>query len=161
MKGLILGSKYAADKMKNSGGHIINFASMAGLAPVQGLSVYTASKFGVRGFSLALAQELKSKNIAVSVVCPDATDTNMLDEQMNVAAAALTFSGKILTIKEVWEEVYNAIIVKKHIELWVPQSRGIQAYLGATFPKAANLLTGLLTKKGLKNQAKFKSKRNK
>jgi 3-oxoacyl-[acyl-carrier protein] reductase len=163
LKGTMYGCKIIGEKMMQQGnGHIINFASLAGIAPVQGLSVYTASKFGVRGFSLALAQELKPKNIMVSVVAPDATDTHMLDDQMNSPAAALTFSGgKILTVEDIWKEVYKEVIVGKTIELWIPFNRGAQAYLGATFPNAAGWLTQLLTQKGLKGQAAFRSKRAK
>jgi 3-oxoacyl-[acyl-carrier protein] reductase len=157
------GCKIIGEKMlKQGNGHIINFASLAGIAPVQGLSVYTASKFGVRGFSLALAQEWQSKNILVSVIAPDATDTNMLDEQMNKPAAALTFSGNsILTVNDIWEVVLKEVIQGKAIELWIPFNRGLQAYLGATFPKAAGWLTQLLTKKGLKGQESFRAKRGK
>lgn len=162
LKGTMFGCKFAAEKMANKGGHIINFASMAGIAPVQGLSTYVASKFGVRGFSLAIAQELKKQNIVVSVIAPDATDTNMLDDQMNSKAAALTFSGdKILTTQDVWNEVYEAVIIGKKAELWIPFSRGMQAYLGATFPKAAGWLTNILSKKGLKAQKEFRENRNK
>lgn len=163
LKGTMYGCKIIGEKMLQQGnGHIINFASLAGIAPVQGLSIYTASKFGVRGFSLALAQELQAKNVMVSVIAPDATDTNMLDQQMNEAAAALTFSGNtILTVNDIWEVVFKEVIVGKAIELWIPFNRGLQAYLGATFPKAAGWLTQLLTKKGLKGQEIFRSKRAK
>jgi 3-oxoacyl-[acyl-carrier protein] reductase len=45
------GCKIIGEKMMQQGnGHIINFASLAGIAPVQGLSIYTASKFGSEDF---------------------------------------------------------------------------------------------------------------
>ena len=53
-------------------GHIVNVASMAAFAPVPGLSLYSASKYAVRAFSLAAAIELREHGVAVTVVCPDA-----------------------------------------------------------------------------------------
>lgn len=55
---------------------IINIASAAGKQAYGDLSVYCATKFGVRGFSQALAQELP-KNIRVYSVNPGMTATKM------------------------------------------------------------------------------------
>ncbi|MDF1664971.1 MAG: SDR family oxidoreductase, partial [Planctomycetota bacterium] len=94
VKGVILGTHKAAKIMKAQGfGHIINIASMAALAPIPGLSLYSASKYAVRSFSLAAAQELRAHGVYVSVLCPDAVQTPMLDKQKNDARAAMTFSG--------------------------------------------------------------------
>ena len=58
-KGTILGTTLIGRAMKNQGfGHILNISSLAGLAPVSGLSLYAASKFAVRGFSLSVAATL-------------------------------------------------------------------------------------------------------
>src|SRR5262249_25972600 len=64
VKGVVLGTRAAARRMiPAGGGHIINIGSLASLAPVPGLSLYSASKFAVRGFSLAAATELSSYGI--------------------------------------------------------------------------------------------------
>ncbi len=55
--------------------HIINVASFCGLAPIFGVSVYSAFKHPVRGFSLAVAEELRPHGVAVTVVCPDTVKT--------------------------------------------------------------------------------------
>ena len=90
------------------------YSSMASLAPVSGIGIYSASKFGVRGFSLAMAQEISEDGITVSVVAPDAVDTRMLDHQMNSEAAALTFSGsKILTADDVARVIFKEVIKGK------------------------------------------------
>ncbi len=54
---------------------IINIGSGAGITAYAGLSPYSATKFGVRGFTQALAQELD--DIAVYVVNPGLTATAM------------------------------------------------------------------------------------
>lgn len=161
LKGVIYGTKFTAEIMRrHRGGHIINISSMASLAPVSGIGIYTASKFGVRGFSLAMAQELKADGIKVSVVAPDAVDTHMLDDQMNSEAAALTFSGsRILTTKDVSAVILKEVVRGGKTEVWIPMSRGVQAYLGATFPGIAALLTRTLRKKGLKQQEVFRRNR--
>jgi short-subunit dehydrogenase len=51
-------------------GHLAFVSSLAGKVPSPGLSIYCASKFGLRGFALALATELTSSGVGVSVVCP-------------------------------------------------------------------------------------------
>lgn len=54
---------------------IINISSGAGKGAYSGLSVYCAAKFGVRGFTQAIAQELR--NIRVYSVNPGTTATRM------------------------------------------------------------------------------------
>jgi len=56
-------------------GSIVNFSSALGLFGLAGYTAYSASKFGVVGFSDALRRELLSKRISVHVVCPPDVDT--------------------------------------------------------------------------------------
>ncbi|HKJ66540.1 MAG TPA: SDR family oxidoreductase, partial [bacterium] len=63
--------------MKESGGHIVNISSIAGILGLYGFSVYSSAKFGVMGLSESLRNELKPHNIYVSVLCPPDTDTPM------------------------------------------------------------------------------------
>ena len=78
--GVIRGCRLVADSMIRRGhGHIINIASFAGRVTAPGLSLYNAAKFGVVGFSEALAAELILKNVRVSVVLPSFTDTGLID----------------------------------------------------------------------------------
>ncbi len=59
-------------------GHIINIASIAGKVGSANLAVYCASKFGVVGFTQALAEEVRQHGIRVSLICPGSTDTSFL-----------------------------------------------------------------------------------
>jgi len=93
-KGVAFGSRAAARRMVAQGhGHIVNIASIAALMPVPGLAYYSASKFAVRALSIAMAEELKPKNVYVTAVCPDPVQTPMLDLQKDYEAASLTFSA--------------------------------------------------------------------
>ncbi|GAB5519446.1 MAG: SDR family NAD(P)-dependent oxidoreductase [Rhodothermales bacterium] len=58
------------------GGHIINIASVAGLVGNANISIYNATKFGVRGFSEALMKELRGDGIKVTCVYPGSIETN-------------------------------------------------------------------------------------
>lgn len=61
---------------KNDRGVIINIASGLGKSGIGGYGVYSATKFGVRGFTQALADELP-RGIMTYVVNPSMTATNM------------------------------------------------------------------------------------
>lgn len=51
-------------------GHIVFVGSLSGLAPTPNTRLYNASKFGLRGFSLALRQDVAEHGIGVSIVEP-------------------------------------------------------------------------------------------
>jgi 3-dehydrosphinganine reductase len=67
--------------MKGRGGIIVNVSSVAGLVGVFGYTDYSASKFGLIGFSEALRSELKPLGIKVQVLCPPDTDTPCLERE--------------------------------------------------------------------------------
>lgn len=58
-------------------GVIINLSSEAGLTGYSEMAAYCATKFGIRGFSEALDEELCSKGVKVYVVCPGAVRTDL------------------------------------------------------------------------------------
>ena len=51
-------------------GHLLFMSSLSGRAAAPGSSVYSATKFGLRGFALALREDLAPKGVGVSVVLP-------------------------------------------------------------------------------------------
>lgn len=56
--------------VKRGYGHIVLIDSQAGKFASHQASLYNATKFGLRGFGLALHQDLAIKNVGVSVICP-------------------------------------------------------------------------------------------
>jgi NAD(P)-dependent dehydrogenase (short-subunit alcohol dehydrogenase family) len=60
-------------------GHIVNTSSIAGLIPSPGSVAYTACKFAVAGLSQALRVEAELYGIRVSVLCPGAVRTPILE----------------------------------------------------------------------------------
>ncbi len=51
-------------------GHVVFMSSLQGRAPTVGASTYVATKFGLRGFALALREDLRKQNVGVSVILP-------------------------------------------------------------------------------------------
>lgn len=62
------------------GGQLVNTASMAGLVGLPQISAYCASKAAVVGLSEALAIELGAHNIQVTLVCPGAVRTRIVED---------------------------------------------------------------------------------
>jgi NAD(P)-dependent dehydrogenase (short-subunit alcohol dehydrogenase family) len=67
-------------------GHIINIASIAGLAGAVGWAVYAASKSAVIALSDIMAQDVKSLGIHVTAVAPGAFRTQFLSQESLVLA---------------------------------------------------------------------------
>jgi len=80
LKGLYFTSQAVANVMKKQGGgKIINIASIDGLVPEPGVSVYSISKAGVRMITRTFAVELAPFNIQVNTIAPGAISTKLLD----------------------------------------------------------------------------------
>ncbi len=76
LRGVFLCSRAVLKGMYARGsGTIINIASIAGKVGTANRAAYCASKFGVLGFSEALAQEARRHNVRVSVICPGSVRT--------------------------------------------------------------------------------------
>jgi 3-oxoacyl-[acyl-carrier protein] reductase len=160
VKGTALGVRAAAARMVRRGaGHIINFGSLASLAPVPGISLYSASKFAVRGLSLAAATELRPRGVAVSLVMPDAVQTPMLDLQLDYEEAAVTFSGdRALTVEDIGRLILDKVLPERPLEVTIPLGRGALARLANAAPEASAILAPILTKRGRERQAKMRGR---
>jgi NAD(P)-dependent dehydrogenase (short-subunit alcohol dehydrogenase family) len=81
IRGVVHGVHAAYPQMiSQGGGHIVNTASMGGLMAGGLLTSYVMTKHAVVGLSLALRTEAASRNVGVTVVCPAAVDTPILDK---------------------------------------------------------------------------------
>ena len=76
--GVFLATKAVLPSMKRQGGGVIvNVSSGAGKYGFPFLTAYCASKFGLNGFTEALAREVAGDGIRVYAVCPGGVDTKM------------------------------------------------------------------------------------
>ncbi len=159
-KGAIHGTHAAFRVMRNQSdengrGHIINLASMAGIAPVPGMSIYSASKFALRGYSLTIAHELKQYGISMTVICPSGADTPMVEPYKHKPQAALIFIAPLLTIDQVVHVIVNRALVKRPMEIALPRPRALLAKFAGSFPSVAAILAGSMTRTGLRNQSRL------
>jgi NAD(P)-dependent dehydrogenase (short-subunit alcohol dehydrogenase family) len=58
-------------------GHIVNVASMGGIAALGAVGLYSTTKFAVVGLSESLRTDLIGRNIGVSVYCPGTVKSNI------------------------------------------------------------------------------------
>ncbi|HMJ10287.1 MAG TPA: SDR family oxidoreductase [Polyangiaceae bacterium] len=157
-KGVMYATRAQAQVMLRQGsGHIVNIASLAGISHVPGMAAYCASKHAVRAFSLATAHELAPHGVRVSVICPDAVETPMLEQQTHHPEAAMTFAGgRGLTLDEI-ERVISTALETHPLEVIVPvprSGRGVLAKISNLFPGFSKLGLKHVQKRGLAVQAK-------
>jgi 3-oxoacyl-[acyl-carrier protein] reductase len=68
---------FAPMMIKAYAGHIVNISSLAGKNALPNGAAYAASKWGLNGLTYSVAEELRSHNIRVSVICPGSTETGL------------------------------------------------------------------------------------
>ncbi len=82
-------SAFAADMQGRGHGHIVNNASIVGLASgVAGMGPYTAAKAAVVAMSEILRLEMAPHNVGVSVLCPGPVATNFTQTTARESNAA-------------------------------------------------------------------------
>jgi NADP-dependent 3-hydroxy acid dehydrogenase YdfG len=85
-------------------GTIVNICSLAGLTGKAGEAAYAAAKFGVRGFSQSLFEEVREHGIKVSTICPGYVDTALIPPNRRVDRS------KMLSPEDVAEAVYEVVV---------------------------------------------------
>lgn len=66
--------------LKASGGSIINISSIEATRHSKFSALYTATKSGLRDFSLSLFEEVRKSGVRVTSINPDITDTNFFEK---------------------------------------------------------------------------------
>jgi NAD(P)-dependent dehydrogenase (short-subunit alcohol dehydrogenase family) len=119
LKGVLYGAQAAYPYLKASGpgSALVNISSAAGIAGSAGMSVYCATKFGVRAVTESLDAEWAPDGITVASVCPSFIDTPLLNgtgnrksnEQIRdrVRAAGLEITPVEDVAKAVWDAVHG------------------------------------------------------
>jgi short-subunit dehydrogenase len=67
---IVMAHAMAPTMAGRGGGHLLFVSSLSGKAATPESTMYNATKFGLRGFALALRAELRDRNVGVSVICP-------------------------------------------------------------------------------------------
>ncbi|WP_435320440.1 SDR family NAD(P)-dependent oxidoreductase [Haloarchaeobius sp. TZWSO28] len=80
LTGVMHGTKAALPHLRDSGGCIVNVASIYGLVGGHGAASYSAAKGGVVNFTQQVAIDYARDGIRVNSVCPGFVDTPMTDD---------------------------------------------------------------------------------
>lgn len=158
--GTIHGSQAALDNMP-IGGRILNIASMSALGPAPGLSVYGATKHGILAFSTSLQAELRSAKRAVEVrtICPDAIDSQMVQDQAHDPHSAIVFSGpRLLSIDSVADRAIG-VLYGDRLTATLPPSRGVLARIAHIAPRLGLRIFPLLQRLGDANRRRYRRTR--
>lgn len=83
----------ALPHLRQSRGHIVAVASLAGLVGVPGRTAYSATKFAMAGFFEALRAELKGVGVSVTTAYPGVVATNIRYRGFNAKGQAAGSSG--------------------------------------------------------------------
>jgi len=141
---------------RSSAAAIVNVASLAGRIPVVHEAVYSATKFGLRAFSFALAEELRASGIKVSVVSPGPVDTGFIMETLD-EVPDLVFSQPMSTADEIAELVVECAADGRR-ERVRPRLGAHLATVGYLFPQLRRVLEPMLQRRGKKAKDRYRSR---
>jgi NAD(P)-dependent dehydrogenase (short-subunit alcohol dehydrogenase family) len=114
------------------GGHLVNVSSAAGIFGLPWHAPYSATKFGLRGLSEVLRFDLRRHKIGVSLVCPGAVDTGLVEtldiagvDRNRGALAKMTkrFQQHAATPEQAAQRILAGVERNRY---WVYTSRDIQ-----------------------------------
>jgi short-subunit dehydrogenase len=135
-------------------GHIIATSSIGGTFAMRGSSVYSATKFALRGFLSGLQQELLPYGVKVSGLYPGAIDTEMLRYEAINGGSPLNFLHKPKTVKDVGD-AFMRTLKNGQLEAYIPYSDSISARLLNLIPWIIPKLLPHFEKAGEKGRRKF------
>jgi len=114
--GVMHGSQIFLPHLIASGdGHVVNISSIAGLIALPYCSAYNASKFAVRGYTEALALDMKLERLPVQVSCvhPGVIKTDILKTARHDAPGATAINVfEELSLTEMTAEKAGEVIVR-------------------------------------------------
>ena len=157
--GTMNGTVAALEKMVPAGkGNVVNVISLAGLVAAPGEVAYAASKHAAMAFTLGTLFDLRRaghRGIDLSAVCPDGIWTPMLEDKLDDPDAAGSFSGQLLTPREVATAI-GKLTERPRPILVLPRWRGPLLRTFALFPRLAIRLLPAVMWDARRRQRRYK-----
>ena len=108
---------HAALKNADEGLEIVNISSVSGIYPMPYFAIYSATKSALTSFSVALRQEMKGKNVAVTAILPGAMPTR---EDIKEQIKGQGLWGKLAAKSPAWVAEYSLKAVRKNKRRSIP-----------------------------------------
>lgn len=157
LKAPVMLCRMAIPYLKDAGGGaMINVASLAGRTPVPGAATYSATKFGLRAFTFALAEELAGTNIKLAALSPGPIDTGFIMSNIDIVTD-LTFSQPLSSAEQCAEEILKLCTNDKR-ERSMPPVSGLLTTATYLMPGLGRMMRPLLEKKGRRVKQALKAK---
>jgi short-subunit dehydrogenase len=136
---MLLARLLAPGMVESGRGHLTFVGSLSGKAATRYSSLYTASKFGLRGFAHALRQDLRGTGVTVSLIQPGFVgDAGMFaDTGLPVPSGV-----RAVTSEQVARAVMNAIERQRHEVNIAPLKLRLQCAVAGQFPRLAERALG-------------------
>jgi short-subunit dehydrogenase len=150
-------SRMVLPHLRKRGGFIVNVASLAGKVPLDGAATYSATKFGLRAFSYALAEELRGSNVTVSVVSPGPIDTGFIMDELD-EVEDIVLSQTMCTADDVARMIVDCSRDGRR-EREFPVAGGKLATLAYLLPSLRRILKPRLERKGAAQKARLRRER--
>jgi short-subunit dehydrogenase len=141
---------------RRDSGAIVNVASLAGRVPLPHEATYSATKFGLRGFSFSLGEELMHTKIRVAVVSPGPVDTGFIMSEID-EVPDLVFSQPMSTSEDIAKLVLDAALGGA-TELTPSRQASYLTTFGYLFPKVRQGLRPLLERQGRTQKERFRKR---
>jgi short-subunit dehydrogenase len=142
-----LSSLFVAEMIERQKGHIVNISSLAGWMAPGGMTHYSASKFGLRGFSEGLFHEVKTYNVKVTVVFTFLSRTPILlsERYGTLAQGTQSFPERWATNPaKVMEKTIKAI-VRNQLQVFPDRMANSLHVLKQYFPRLFDWISNRLT----------------
>ena len=155
---LVLSRQALPYLLKAPSSFIINVASLAGKIPLDGAATYSATKFGLRAFTYAMAQELHDTSVTVSAVSPGPIDTGFIMDDID-EVEDIVFSQTMCSAEDVAKMILDCA-QDGRVEREFPVGGAKLATLGYLIPSLRRALKSQLSKKGRKVKERLKRERS-
>ncbi|MDP9034059.1 MAG: SDR family oxidoreductase [Myxococcota bacterium] len=144
--------------------HIVNLSSIYGLVGMPSQSAYNASKFAVRGYTEALAQELEASSVHVTCVYPGGVRTNIVrngrhrrngrnepttTESVELEFAKLARTTAVAAARAIWSGV-----LADRPRVLVGADARLLDLLQRAFPSGYAAVLGAVRRSGVKGRAR-------
>jgi hypothetical protein len=153
----IVMSRMALPYLRRAGrGAIVNVASIAGRLPLEDEATYSATKFGLRCFTFAMAEELAGSGITVSAVSPGPVETQFILGELD-EVPDVVFSQPMRTP----EQIAALILDCAHdgqVERTEPRVSGYLATLAYLVPGLRRRLKPLMEMRGRANKRRYRER---